>query len=146
MAQDDAIEKIMSRTVQVVSPKETVERALAVMVTQDIGSVMVGEGGKLSGILTERDVVKMLGREGAKALQEKVGDVASRPLVTVSPDTQVWEAFTLLLRKKIRRLPVMNGEQLVGIVTERDLFKWVVRVIYEPNIPEDIKSLLIQKP
>jgi CBS domain-containing protein len=49
-----------------------------------------------------------------------------------------------MLRRKIRRLPVVQKDKLVGIVTERDLFKWVVKLVYEPNIPDDLKSLVAQ--
>ena len=52
----------------------------------------------------------------------------------------------VMLRRKIRRLPVTKDGKLVGIVTERDLFKWVVGVLYAPNVPEDVKKLIAQNP
>ncbi len=146
MVSEDTVADIMSRSVHVVSPRETVDDALALMVKNEIGSVVLTEDEKAIGILTERDVVKLLRREGAGVLDDLIRVVATRTLVTVQPDTPVWEAFTLMLKKKVRRLPVVENGKLLGIVTERDLFKWVVKVTYEPNIPEDIKNLIAQNP
>lgn len=114
------------------------------MVKHEIGSILVTEKDKPMGIITERDIVKRLGSKGGAGLGEKTGKVASRPLVTAKPTTEIWEAFRMMLANKIRRLPVIKGGRLVGIVTERDLFKWVVRVAYEPNIPADVKKLVAQ--
>lgn len=74
------------------------------------------------------------------------GNAASKPLIAVPPEEEIWEAFGIMLENKVRRLPVLKDGKLVGIVTERDLFKWVVRVIYEPNIPKRIKGLIAQNP
>ena len=146
MGEEDTVGRIMSKTVRVVSPGDTVKKALDVMVRYEIGSVVLAEEGKAKGIVTERDIVKLLRKDGAKVLGIKVKDVASSPLVTVGPETQVWEAFTVMLKKKIRRLPILSGGKLVGITTERDLLKWVVGVTYEPNIPDEIKRLITQNP
>lgn len=146
MTGDDKVSKLMSKTVRTADADDTLLDALNLMVKHDIGSIVVLSGGKPYGILTERDIVKRLGKEGPGALDKKVGKMASRPLVTASPDSEAWEAFALMLRKGIRRLPVMDGNRLSGIVTERDLLKWVVKVTYEPNIPEEIKRLIAQNP
>jgi CBS domain-containing protein len=66
----------------------------------------------------------------------------TKPLVTIGPSAQVWEAVEQMVRKDIRRLPVIGGDKIVGMVTERDVFRWVIRVAYEPNIPEDLKKLV----
>ncbi|MDV3278666.1 MAG: CBS domain-containing protein [Nitrososphaerales archaeon] len=142
----DVVGKIMSRTVRTVSGSEPVSVAVAKMVKHDIGSVVVLEGGAPVGIITERDIMRQLTGKSAKDLSSPSKTFASKPLVTVSPETEIWNAFTIMLRKKIRRLPVVQGGRLMGIVTERDLFKWVVGVFYEPNVPADIKKLIVQNP
>jgi CBS domain-containing protein len=114
------------------------------MAKLDIGSLIVTSGGRAVGVVTERDVVKVVARGGAASLRKRLDSVASKPVVTVSPTTEIWEAFTLMLKKKIRRLPVVERGKVVGIVTERDLLKWVVGVFYEPNIPADVKKLITQ--
>ena len=136
----------MSRTVRTIDAEDDLLAALKIMVKHDIGSVVVVRDGKPIGIITERDIVKRIGNVGQSALSSNVSKLASSPLVTVSPDTKIWEAFTIMLKKGIRRLPVKDDGGLAGIVTERDLLKWVVRVTYEPNIPEEIKRLISQNP
>jgi CBS domain-containing protein len=136
----------MSKTVRTIGSDEKLSSALSLMVNYDIGSVVVVDQGQPFGIITERDIVKRIGREGSSSLNRKAGEVASRPLVSIGPGVQIWEAFAIMLKNRVRRLPVIGGGALKGIVTERDLLKWVVEVTYEPNIPEEIKRLIVQNP
>lgn len=146
MAGEDTVSKLMSKTVRTVDEGRDLITALKMMVEHDIGSVVVTRRGKAVGIITERDIVKRLGSQGTKGLAKTAGASASKPLITTGPDVEVWEAFATMLKKKIRRLPVMSEGSLVGIVTERDLLKWVVGVTYAPNVPEDIRKLITQNP
>jgi CBS domain-containing protein len=132
----------MTKTVFGLSPKRRTFDALNLMIEKDIGSVPVIDGEKLYGIITERDIVRKI-TASFDYLNRPLSETAQKPVVTVPPDTEIWEAFTIMLKKKIRRLPVISKTgKLVGIVTERDLFKWVVAVAYEPEIPDDIKKLI----
>ncbi len=133
----------MTKKVFTLPPDKPTKAALDLMKEYDIGAVVLTERGKIAGIVTERDILKKITGNSAENLQEPVSQIASKNVITGSPKTQVWEAFATMLRNKIRRLPVVDEERLVGIVTERDLFKWTVKVAYEPNIPEDLKRLLI---
>jgi CBS domain-containing protein len=146
MAGDDQVGAVMSKTVRTVDSGKSLREALRLMVEYDIGSIVVTHRGRPVGIITERDIVKRLGGRGPEGLDRKTGAIASKPLITIDPEVEVWKAFAKMLRKKIRRLPVMRGGALVGIVTERDLLKWVVKVTYEPNIPDEIKRLIAQNP
>ncbi len=132
----------MTKKVFTLPPDKPTKAALDLMKEYDIGAVVLSERGKIAGIVTERDILKKITGNSAENLQEPVSQIASKNVITGSPKTQVWEAFATMLRNKIRRLPVVDEERLVGIVTERDLFKWTVKVAYEPNIPEDLKRLL----
>jgi CBS domain-containing protein len=142
----DVVGMIMSRTVVTISASQSVRAAVAEMTKHDIGSVVVVKKGAPIGIITERDVMKQLAGRSGRDLEQTSESLASKPLITVSPETEIWKAFMVMLRKKIRRLPVMDGRRMVGIVTERDLFKWVVGVLYEPNIPKDVRKLIAQNP
>ena len=142
----DVVNSIMSRTVRKVQGKQPLKVALARMTEHDIGSMVVIEDGSPIGIITERDIIKELAREPDKTLVRSCQSLASKPLITVTPDTDIWDAFTVMLRSRIRRRPVMHEGKLVGIITERDLFKWVIKVIYEPNLPGDIAKLIEQNP
>jgi CBS domain-containing protein len=137
----DTIEEIMTTNVRALSPKNKTIDALDAMVQNDIGSVLVVDRDDLVGIITERDIVKEI-TKSFDYLERPLSETAKHSIVTVAPSTALWEAFALLLKNRIRRLPVVKDGKLVGIVTERDLFKWVVRVAYEPNIPEDLKDLI----
>src|SRR5208283_1177147 len=136
----------MSKTVRTMAPDQPASAAVKLMVKHDIGSVViVSDSAKVVGIITERDLMRKV-MSGSKPLNLKtpVSKIASKPVITATPDTKVWDAFAQMLRNKIRRLPVIQEGKLVGIVTERDLFKWVVKVVYEPNVPDDLKKLITQ--
>ena len=137
----EVVSAIMSTKVVTVKSTEKVSKALRTMVRNKIGSIVVVEKGKSVGILTERDI-SIRTAKGQKVMGMVVGKTMSKPLVTVAPSTQVWEAVEQMMRKDIRRLPVVEGGKLVGMVTERDVFRWVIKVAYEPNIPEDLKKLV----
>ncbi len=141
----NTVSQVMSKTVYTIDSESGISGAAKLMARRDVGSLVVTAKGKPVGIVTERDIVKQLSR-GGDALRKNLGALASKPLVTVTPTTEIWEAFATMLRRKIRRLPVMEGGNMVGIVTERDLHKWVVRVFYEPNVPADIRELVAQNP
>ncbi len=135
----------MTRKVLTLTPKRRTIDALNMMIAHDIGSVVIAQRGQVLGIITERDIVRKI-TKSFDYLNRPLEETGTKPVVSVSPATPIWKAFELMLRKKIRRLPVMNsGNKLEGIVTERDLFKWVVKIAYEPNIPDDIKSLILQR-
>jgi CBS domain-containing protein len=123
-------------------PKQaTVKTALEIMVTHDIGCLVVVERQRGIGIMTERDIMKLI-LSDPTLLNRKVETVMSKPLITAGEETPVWDAFRIMLRHKIRRLPIEKNGKLVGIVSERDLFRWVMQVVYEQNTPEDIREIV----
>jgi CBS domain-containing protein len=135
----------MTKTVYTLPPSKKTIDALDAMVKKDIGAVVVVERGKITGIITERDIVREI-TKSFDYLERKLLETSKRSVITVEPKTPLWEAFALMLKNKIRRLPVVKNGELIGIVTERDLFKWAVKVAYEPNIPEDLRKLIAQNP
>jgi len=141
----DTIKEVMTRTVFTLSPKNKTIDALNLMVKNDIGAVVVLDEGKVVGIITERDIVREI-TKSFDYLDRRLAETGKRSVITVSLNTPLWEAFGILLKNKIRRLPVVKDGKLLGIVTERDLFKWAVKVAYEPNIPDDLRKLIAQNP
>jgi len=131
----------MNSPVITIESKATLASAARTMVKHDIGSVLVVEGKKPVGIITERDVTKQV-IKGAAVLKEPLRKVMTKGLVTAPPSMLIQEAFELMLKNKIRRLPILENDAIVGIVTEKDLMRWVLRVSYEPNIPKHIKMIL----
>ena len=101
------------------------------MIDHDIGAVVVVDGTTAVGVFTERDLTRrLLDDEGL--LDREVGEVMSTPVTTVNPADEVVFIFRLMTEQGIRRLPVVDGGQLVGIVTERDLLRWVDAVATSP--------------
>lgn len=143
-SKEDTVGTIMTKNPVTIKPDVPVRKALQLMIKKDIGSLIVVKDGTPVGIVTERDVTRRSLRPAkARGVYDRpVTRLMNRPLITVPPSAPVWQAFETMVTKRIRRLPVMESGRLVGIVTERDLFKWVIRVFYEPNIPEGIKKFL----
>jgi len=135
------VSTIMSTKVVTAKVTEKVAKALGLMVRHKIGSVVVVDKGKPIGILTERDVSTRVAR-GRNLKTMPLKTAMSKPLVSASPSMEIEDAVAEMVRKDIRRLPILEGDKLVGMVTERDIMYWLVKVAYEPNIPEDLKALL----
>jgi CBS domain-containing protein len=103
-----------------VAPDETVQSAIARMVEAGVGSVAVCEGSRLVGIFTERDVLRLAGEEaGLDGI--RVGDVMTRDVQTVSGDDDLLAAARLMGERRIRHLPVVQGDNVLGIVGIRDV-------------------------
>ncbi|MFH1821539.1 MAG: CBS domain-containing protein [Methanobacteriota archaeon] len=110
------------RTVVLTAIKGTnVARAAKLMAENNVGSILVMEGKKPVGILTERDLLMKVVSEDLKPSTVRVGRIMSAPLITIDPDTDIVEAAKILANNKIRRLPVVKNGKLVGIVTASDI-------------------------
>lgn len=97
--------------------------ALALLARKRIGAIPVIEAGRVAGIFSERDVIYCLESEGEASLALPVGEVMTAPPISVSPETTVDEALTLMTRRRIRHLPVLNGETMCGFISIGDLVK-----------------------
>ncbi|MEM3737175.1 MAG: CBS domain-containing protein [Candidatus Bathyarchaeia archaeon] len=117
------VKDAMRVKVVTISPQNTVKEAIKLMTDNAIGSVVVVEAGEIAGILTERDCIRKCLAAG-KELTTKIGDVMSKPVVTVNQDASLSEAVELMRRKMIRRLPVVDkANKLVGILTSDDVLR-----------------------
>jgi CBS domain-containing protein len=126
----DDVGGVMTRGVVTVAPSDVVQTALRAMLDHDIGAVVVVDGDRPVGMFTERDVTRRV-LDDAELLARPVSDVMAAPVVTIPATTDVVAAFELLNSRGIRRLPVVEDGRVVGIVTERDLLRWVGRVAKE---------------
>lgn len=126
----DFVQQMMSSPVVRVAPDDSVADALRAMIDRDIGAVVVVDDGRPVGVFTERDVSRRI-LDDRELLIRRVGDVMSAPVVSVAPTDEVVFIFGLMTGKRIRRLPVVEGDRLVGIITERDLLRWVDAVASE---------------
>ena len=102
----------------------TVADAVALLAEKRIGALPVIDDGKVAGIFSERDVLYGLSREGAGILSQKVADVMISPAITVEPDSPVLTALSMMTRRRIRHLPVVESGSVVGFVSIGDLVKY----------------------
>jgi len=137
----DTLGHVMSSPVTTIDSDSTLDVAAQLMVQHDIGSVIVVEAKNPIGIVTERDITKQV-IKGKDVLKKPIKQVMSKPLVTATPNMSIQDALELMLKNKVRRLPILEGKDMRGIVTTRDLMRWVLRVSYEPNVPRHIKAIL----
>jgi len=112
------------REVISITAHQSVMEATALLATRRIGAVPVMEGANVVGIFSERDVIHALEAHGAAALERKVGDVMTSPALTVSPQEPVIGALSLMTRRRIRHLPVVEAGKVIGVVSIGDLVKF----------------------
>lgn len=119
------IGSIMKTKMVTAEADETVAHAAYAMARNGVGALLVLEGGKLQGILSERDVVERVVAEGRDPAATRVAEVATSDVVTTDAGTHVRECAQLLRSQGIRHLPVLEGGRPAGIVSSRDLFAFV---------------------
>jgi CBS domain-containing protein len=102
----------------------TVFDAVRTMVEAGVGSLLVMDGGNVGGIFTERDYLRRMTLEGRDDKETSVRDVMSSPLVVVTPQNTIDECMAMMTDRRIRHLPVVDGGDVVGIVSIGDIVKF----------------------
>jgi CBS domain-containing protein len=111
------------RHIEAVSPELTISEAILLLASKRIGAVIVLQsGGGLAGILSERDIVRAM-VAGARALEDRVRDHMTERVITCTSDTSVADVMDLMTRGRFRHVPVVDGGQMVGIVSIGDIVK-----------------------
>jgi CBS domain-containing protein len=115
------VRDVMTKDPVTVPPTATLAQAAQAMSARDIGDVLVVENGKIRSVLTDRDIVVRAVAQGRDPTQTPVSEAASTASVTVSPDEPVEKAVHLMREHKVRRLPVVDQDRVVGVVSLGDL-------------------------
>ena len=115
------VEEIMTRDPRTVNADDPVVDAARIMRDSDIGDAVVMDGGQVTGIVTDRDIVVRGVAEGIDAESTSVSDVCTTGVETIEPDASVDEALSRMREKDIRRLPVAKNGRPVGIISLGDL-------------------------
>jgi len=110
------IREIMSVELTCAEPETSVRDVADMMRRENCGSIPVTQDGKLMGIITDRDIAIRVVAEGRDPVKVHVGDVMSSDLATVGPEEDSEEALTRMSLEQVRRLPVVEGQRLVGLV------------------------------
>ncbi len=132
------LSEIMTRDVRSIDSTDTVQQAARIMKDLNVGSIPVTEGGRVVGMLTDRDVVLRNVADGKTPENTRVEEVMSKTVVTAAPDMDAHEAADIMAQNQIRRLPVMENDRMVGIVSIGDL---AVKNIYENEAGEALSSI-----
>jgi CBS domain-containing protein len=122
----------MRTRVVTVEPADSARLAVLRMLEEQVGSVAVCDGGRLVGIFTERDVLGLSG-DGTDLEAVRVGDVMTREPLTVAADVSVLDAARLMGERRIRHLPVVQGEHLLGMVGIRDVLGSLVERLWHTH-------------
>jgi len=139
-----SVSSFMTRDVKTEKEDQNVLAACRIMHVNNIGSVIIAKKDdknniKPVGIITERDVVRLLGSLNPPSLQIPLRDIMSKPLINISINSSVKDAIQTMQQKNIRRLVISDGKRMVGIITGKDVFRSIM------NNQDLIPSLLGDK-
>lgn len=115
--------------VESISSDRKVRDAVALLAQRRIGALPVIDDGEVRGVFSERDVIYCLAAAGADALDKSVGEVMTSPAVTVAPKDAALGALSLMTRRRIRHLPVIEDGRIVGLVSIGDVVKYRIERI-----------------
>ncbi|MFH8086780.1 MAG: CBS domain-containing protein [Candidatus Aenigmatarchaeota archaeon] len=133
------IKDVMNRNVIVTKPETSVREAAKIMSKYHIGSLIVLEEEKIAGIITEGDILKKVIVEGKDLDETKVRDIMTENVITITPDKTIDDAVKIMTEKRIKKLPVVDNDKLIGIITASDI------MVVEPKLIEAIASLISLK-
>ena len=109
-----------------VSPDSSVFDAIKLMAEKNIGALPVLSAGKLVGIVTERDYTRKVALQGKSSKDTHVREIIANQVVCVAPDDSVEECMRLMTENRVRHLPVVENEKLLGIISIGDLVNWII--------------------
>jgi CBS domain-containing protein len=114
------------RQVWSIHPGDTVYDAIKMMADKNVGALVVLDGGKIVGIVTERDYARNVFLKGRGSPQTLVGEIMVRDVVCVEADKSIEEGMAIMTAKRVRHLPVIDDDKLFGIVSIGDLVKSII--------------------
>ena len=116
------VNQVMSKNVLTAEKSTSLQDAAQEMNRLNVGCVIVTEESKPIGIITERDFVTKVAAEG-RPLFTEISEVMSSPLITIDPEETIWEASEIMKEKLIHKLPVIENERIVGVITTSDIVR-----------------------
>jgi CBS domain-containing protein len=108
------------------TPEATVYEAVAMMADKSVGAMLVLSGGKLTGIVSERDYARKVILKGKHSHEMQVKEIMTSPVFTVTPDFSVEDCMRVITAHRIRHLPVVEGEALVGMISIGDVVRSII--------------------
>jgi len=124
----DAVLKHKGAHVWTIRADATVFEAIRLMAEKNIGALLVTSEGKLKGMFSERDYTRKIALHGRSSKDTHVREVISDTLIAATPEDTVEACLRIMTENRIRHLPILDGERVVGIVSIGDLVNWIIRV------------------
>jgi len=132
------VKDVMNTNVVVAKAEATIREASEVMNKYNIGSLVVVKDSGIAGIITEHNVLESVAA-GRNPDETKIAEIMSSEVVTVAPDSTVEQAVDLMVKHRIKKLPVVDGDKLMGIITASDI------IVVEPKLVASIANLISMK-
>ncbi|MFL1378914.1 MULTISPECIES: CBS domain-containing protein [unclassified Nocardiopsis] len=123
----NSISDVMTAPVRTVEPRTPLSEVAQIMRDSDLGDVLVAENGHLVGILTDRDLVVRCVAQGGDPARHTAGEICTSDVATVPPQSDIRDAVHTMREGAVRRLPVVDGDRVVGVVTMGDLARAIDR-------------------
>jgi CBS domain-containing protein len=109
-----------------VKPEDSVFDALRVLAQHEVGALMVMDRGRLAGVFSERDYTRKVALQGRNSKETRVEEIMTRNVVVVSPTVRTKDAMAIMSQKRIRHLPVLDGETVLGMISIRDIMDDII--------------------
>jgi len=109
-----------------VRPDDTVFSALQLLAQHEVGALVVMDGGRLVGIVSERDYTRKVALQGRNSRETRVADIMTAQVLTVTPGTGTRACMALMSERKIRHLPVVDGDTVLGMISIRDIMDDII--------------------
>jgi CBS domain-containing protein len=114
------------RQVYSIRPDATVFEAIRLMAEKNVGALLVMSGEQLLGVVSERDYTRKVALKGKSSREAKVSEIVSSPAVSATPGHSVEECMRLMTTHRVRHLPILEGDKIVGVVSIGDLVNWTI--------------------
>lgn len=122
-----ALLDLKGRDVYTISPENTVYEAIERLAERNVGALLVMDGNHLTGVFSERDYTRKVALQGRNSKETRVYEIITGRIISAAPSTTIPDCLRLMAENRVRHLPILEGENLVGVISVGDLVNWIIR-------------------